>query len=86
MRAGTPPIAVMLLLVLLCISCGSDSGGVIPECGDDVIGGAEECDDGNTVSCDGCSADCQDEIGYVCGDATNAADVERAMTQVLEAQ
>jgi len=74
MRAGTPPTAAILLLVLLSVSCGSDSGGVIPECGNDAIETGEECDDGNPVSCDGCSADCQDEIGYVCGDGTvNAA-------------
>jgi cysteine-rich repeat protein len=28
-------------------------------CGDGIVAGDEVCDDGNTVSCDGCSADCR---------------------------
>jgi cysteine-rich repeat protein len=35
-------------------------------CGDGVISGTETCDDGNTISGDGCSATCQTERGYVC--------------------
>jgi cysteine-rich repeat protein len=40
-----------------------------PTCGDGVLGEVDEaCDDGNTVSGDGCSADCLDvEYGVVCG-------------------
>jgi cysteine-rich repeat protein len=30
----------------------------IPRCGDGILDGGEACDDGNTVSGDGCSADC----------------------------
>src|SRR5439155_516828 len=34
----------------------------------------EECDDGNTTSCDGCSSTCTSEPGYRCGDGImNAA-------------
>ncbi len=36
-----------------------------PQCGDSVVEGSEECDVGDTVDCDGCSATCQLEI---CGD------------------
>jgi fibro-slime domain-containing protein len=38
---------------------------MVPRCGDGNVDGAwnEECDDGNTTSHDGCSADCQIEIG-----------------------
>jgi cysteine-rich repeat protein len=37
-----------------------------PVCGDGVVSGAEECDDGNRESCDGCSFECTIETG--CGD------------------
>jgi cysteine-rich repeat protein len=32
-----------------------------PGCGDAILAGAEQCDDGNTISGDGCSATCQSE-------------------------
>jgi spore coat protein H len=32
-------------------------------CGDGVVGGAEECDDGNVTSGDGCTAGCRSECG-----------------------
>jgi cysteine-rich repeat protein len=36
-------------------------------CGDGIIFGTDVCDDGNKISFDGCSADCQTlEIGFVC--------------------
>lgn len=35
-------------------------------CGDGVIGGLESCDDGNSVSGDGCDANCQQEAGWDC--------------------
>lgn len=35
-------------------------------CGDGVLAGAEFCDDGNSVSSDGCSASCTVEAGYIC--------------------
>lgn len=35
-------------------------------CGDGLIDGFEECDDHNTTSGDGCSADCQIEACYTC--------------------
>jgi cysteine-rich repeat protein len=38
-----------------------------PFCGDSIIDSGEECDDGNSVSCDDCSATCQIEP-FVCGD------------------
>ncbi len=43
-------------------------------CGNGRIDKNEECDDGNTTSCDGCSASCKREIGALCGDGiVNAA-------------
>jgi len=41
-------------------------------CGDAVRGTAEKCDDGNTVSGDGCSDVCEIESGYVCTTLVNA--------------
>jgi cysteine-rich repeat protein len=38
-------------------------------CGDGVVEGSEQCDDGNTTSGDGCSATCTTEAPY-CGDGT----------------
>ncbi len=35
-------------------------------CGDGVLGGIEQCDDGNTVVGDGCTATCGVEAGYTC--------------------
>ncbi len=39
----------------------ADSG-----CGDEEINAGEECDDGNTLSGDGCSNFCEVEFGYTC--------------------
>ncbi len=35
-------------------------------CGDGIIGGPEQCDDGNMAGGDGCSASCQVEPGFTC--------------------
>jgi cysteine-rich repeat protein len=41
------------------------------ECGNEVVEGIEECDDGNTDAGDGCAADCTTElVEGVCGDGT----------------
>jgi fibro-slime domain-containing protein len=37
-----------------------------PKCGDGLLTGWEECDDGNTVSGDGCTGACKVEPGYAC--------------------
>jgi cysteine-rich repeat protein len=39
---------------------------VCPVCGDGIISGAEQCDDGNTNPGDGCDATCMIENGYTC--------------------
>lgn len=46
----------------------------VPVCGDSVMSGSEECDDGNLGSCDGCSADCRLETG--CGDGLRCGEEE----------
>jgi fibro-slime domain-containing protein len=39
---------------------------VVSSCGDGITLGAETCDDGNTISGDGCSASCRLELGHQC--------------------
>ncbi len=59
-----------LLVALGFFACGGsngnnpDGGGGV--CGDGKITGNETCDDGNTMSGDGCSASCQQEMGFHC--------------------
>jgi len=49
---------------------GTGAGGSPgPLCGDNIIEGNEECDDGNLDPLDGCSAACTDENRDSCGDA-----------------
>ncbi len=50
------------------VSTGASGSGV---CGDGSWNKGEDCDDGNTVSGDGCSETCQVEIGYVCPSGKN---------------
>lgn len=38
--------------------CKSDCSGLGPYCGDGMINGPEECDDGNYLNWDGCNGDC----------------------------
>lgn len=38
----------------------------VPVCGNGIQDGADECDDGNRDSSDGCSSSCKVEDGYVC--------------------
>ena len=39
----------------------------VPHCGNGIVEGREECDDGNSVGGDGCSAYCTKEGGEICG-------------------
>jgi cysteine-rich repeat protein len=41
-------------------------------CGDGQVAGREQCDDGNTIPGDGCSATCKVEWPVLCGDGPNA--------------
>ncbi len=55
---GTVPIAG---------SCAGSCQRPAPVCGDGVVQGEEECDDGNTKGGDGCAADCLSiRIGFTC--------------------
>ncbi|HEY4106057.1 MAG TPA: DUF4215 domain-containing protein, partial [Polyangiaceae bacterium] len=42
------------------------AGPMAAICGDGVVSGSEECDDGNTKAGDGCKGDCTVEPGYMC--------------------
>jgi cysteine-rich repeat protein len=55
---------VAILFVAACTS-SSNSNGV---CGDGVLDNGEQCDDGNNISGDGCSASCSIETAGHCGD------------------
>ena len=55
-----------LILVSLA-ACGDDGNALNAVCGDSTREGAEQCDDGNTASGDGCSASCTTELTMSCG-------------------
>ena len=72
---------------IICVECEKVSGYLsmvdtksnkiicIEICGDGVNLGEHRCDDGNTVSGDGCSSECQIEQGYICtGGSSTSAD------------
>ena len=59
-----------LVTLLFVVACTGDDGGGSnndPVCGDSVVEGSEQCDDGNLAAGDGCSASCTREPR--CGDA-----------------
>ena len=47
-------IALLGCVAVLLGGCGED-----PVCGDGVLGGIEQCDDGNTVDADACTNACR---------------------------
>ena len=56
--------------------------GVEAVCGDGIVAGSEQCDDGNKVGRDGCSSACELEYGYTCpseGGACSEVDVDIVM-------
>ncbi|MDA3862672.1 MAG: DUF4215 domain-containing protein [Deltaproteobacteria bacterium] len=60
-------VKLLLLIVLLAlVGCAEGSNNEGTLCGNQVIDENEECDDGNQMENDGCSSDCQIEIGWVC--------------------
>ncbi|HEX2881975.1 MAG TPA: DUF4215 domain-containing protein [Polyangiaceae bacterium] len=59
----------------LTISRTSGTCNLVANCGNDSVESGEACDDGNTESCDGCSADCTiEETG--CGDGLQCGEEE----------
>jgi cysteine-rich repeat protein len=55
------------LIDCLDADCTADPSCVVT-CGNGVVDGAEECDDMNLMSGDGCSATCTNEVAPACGD------------------
>jgi len=66
--------ALLLIAIAACsgshgaTGTGDVDGGTPPLCGNGVIDPGEQCDDGNTVSGDGCSSTCTTEGSARCGD------------------
>ena len=51
------------------------------QCGDGVVSGIEDCDDGNTIAGDCCSASCESEASsVVCRGSTDECDLEETCT------
>jgi len=51
---------------------GTGGAGGGATCGDGVVAATEACDDGNTISGDGCDPDCKVEQGYTCAGEPSA--------------
>lgn len=52
------------------------TGCYFPSCGDGVLDFNEDCDDGNTLGCDGCDTHCHLEEGWICGDGVLSTDCD----------
>lgn len=71
------PASIDEMKIILVGSGGIDDITCAPACGDGVLDAGEQCDDGNTMNGDCCSADCvADSPGSACddGDPCTAAD------------
>jgi cysteine-rich repeat protein len=72
MKYLKPLYLVIIALFFLAGPFGCGGGGSSGEkntCGDGIVAGAEQCDDGNTIDGDCCSSDCQFEAaGKACDD------------------
>ena len=59
--------SVFMVSLLMLSGCSDESVLKMGDgCGDTIVGANEACDDGNTISGDGCSSSCQTETGYTC--------------------
>lgn len=69
-------IAFLALPAALWMGCG-DSGTTGPVCGNGILEEGEECDDGNNIDGDGCSADCRlERVRTRCGNGLIQGDQE----------
>jgi MYXO-CTERM domain-containing protein len=66
--AGACSLVALLLASTPARASGPPAGdmAILAGCGDGVIDAGEQCDDGNAVANDGCSASCKEEVGYDC--------------------
>lgn len=69
------PLPLIVALVLLLAGCGSSDGGgtASTACGNGRLDSGEQCDDGNSVDTDACTAQCRDAR---CGDGAIHAGFE----------
>lgn len=67
-------LVVSVSLLFTAMGCRDEE--VPPSCGDGAVTAPETCDDGNTVSGDGCSATCVVEAAPACGDGNLTAPEE----------
>ena len=65
--------ALLLAALLLSAGCGGGGGASSTACGNGRLDGSEQCDDGNTVDTDACTAVCRDAR---CGDGAVQSGVE----------
>ena len=65
-------------------TCGEDC--FLGRCGNGIIDGDEECDDGNRARCDGCSAECTIELGLQRGALLlrDRGEAPEALTRLLD--
>jgi cysteine-rich repeat protein len=56
----------------VCSADAEDAPVCASDCGDGIVVGAEQCDDGNFLNEDGCSASCLVEPGFVCSGDTSS--------------
>jgi large repetitive protein len=73
MRSSFKPLFAIATLALAVTACGfgddrlhAADDVVDPVCGDGAIDPGEQCDDTDTVTGDGCDADCNVEVGWSC--------------------
>lgn len=68
---GLPPVITGTVAPAATITVNPDLPDCVAlaQCNNSVVDDGEACDDGNNVSCDGCSADCT-RFDAVCGDGT----------------
>src|SRR5258706_2783370 len=67
------PILGFALFTGILVACGGNNN-TNSVCGDGQVTGSEQCDDGNTVSGDGCSSTCHTEAPVTCGNGVVEVD------------
>jgi cysteine-rich repeat protein len=68
------PILGFVLFTGFLVACGGSDNHNSATCGDGVLSGNEQCDDGNTTSGDGCSSVCMKETPNTCGNGVVEVD------------
>ena len=53
------------------------------QCGDGIVVGDEECDDGNTDNFDGCSSSCVVEVGWTCNSTRAESEIPESICRTI---